>query len=118
MTAEEFLPPVKNALGITGDYQDGTIRGYIDEVTAYLEDAGVQAACITPGIVARGVSDLWQYGAGEARFSEYFMQRAIQLAYKGTCVTEGGSTGMDGGTKSVAEKITEIYEAVVSRKED
>ena len=82
MTAEEFLPLVKNALGITGSYQDETVKGYILETMEYLEDAGVQKACITPGIVARGVSDLWHYGAGEAHFSEYFMQRAVQLAYK------------------------------------
>lgn len=82
MTAEKFLEPVKDALGITGDYQDNTLQGYIQEVVDYLEDAGVQAACITPGIVARGVSDLWNYGSGEARFSGYFMQRAVQLSYK------------------------------------
>lgn len=82
MTTSEFLPRVKEALGITGDYQDGTIEGYIEETVGYLEDAGVQAAYITPGIVARGVADLWHYGAGEARFSGYFIQRAIQLAYK------------------------------------
>lgn len=82
MTTEGFLPQVKEALGITGEYQDGTIKGYIEETVGYLEDAGVRVDCITPGIVARGVADLWRYGAGEAAFSAYFMQRAIQLAYK------------------------------------
>lgn len=83
MTAEGLLPQVKEALGITGEYQDGTIKGYIEETLEYLKDAGVGADCVTPGIVARGVADLWQYGAGEAKFSTYFMQRAVQLAYKG-----------------------------------
>jgi len=32
--------------------------------------------------VARGVADLWSYGAGGGKLSEYFMQRAIQLSYK------------------------------------
>lgn len=76
-----MLDKVKDALGITGTYQDATLRSYIDEVIAYLIDAGVSDGDITAGIIARGVSDLWNYGSGEARFSEYFMQRAAQLAY-------------------------------------
>ena len=36
MTAEEFLPLVKNALGITGSYQDETVKGYILETMEYL----------------------------------------------------------------------------------
>ena len=80
--ATALLPSVKNALNITGDYQDGAISEYIDEVVAFLVDAGVVAANITPGIVARGVSDLWNYGAGEGKLSSYFLQRAAQLSYK------------------------------------
>lgn len=77
-----MLLKVKNALGVTGDFQDDTIQEYIDEVIAFLTDAGVAAANITPGIVSRGVSDLWNYGAGDGKLSEYFMQRATQLSYK------------------------------------
>lgn len=77
------LANVKTALGITGNYQDGTLQIYFDEVVAFLIDAGVAESLITDGIVARGVADLWNYGAGEGKLSEYFMQRAIQLAYKG-----------------------------------
>jgi hypothetical protein len=76
------LDDVKSALGITGDFQNDTIQIYFDEVIDYLEDAGVAQANITKGIVARGVSDLWNYGAGDGRFSEYFYQRAKQLALK------------------------------------
>ena len=76
------LEDVKNALGITGDYQDATLQIYFDEVIAFLNDAGVSNGNITSGIVARGVSDLWNYGGAEGRLSEYFMQRASQLAYK------------------------------------
>lgn len=76
------LNDVKNALGITGDYQDATLQIYFNEVIAFLTDSGVKAANITPGIVARGVSDLWNYGEVGGKLSEYFMQRAAQLAYK------------------------------------
>ena len=80
--SDEMLTDVKNALGITGDYQDATLTEYINEVIAFLTDAGVSAKNITSGIVARGVSDLWNYGAGDGKLSEYFMQRATQLSYK------------------------------------
>lgn len=76
------LADVKNALGITGDYQDSTLQIYFDEVITFLTDSGVKSANITAGIVARGVSDLWNYGEAGGKLSEYFMQRAAQLAYK------------------------------------
>lgn len=78
----DFLEDVKNALGITGDYQDATLQIYINEVVAFLKDAGVAGSNITSGIVARGVSDLWNYGGAEGKLSEYFIQRATQLSYK------------------------------------
>ena len=77
-----MLQDVKDALGITGDYQDSTIEQYIDEVVDFLKDAGVKDSNITAGIVSRGVSDLWNYGAGEGKLSSYFMERATQLSYK------------------------------------
>ena len=83
MAYDTMLEDVKICLGVTGTYQDGTINGYIDEVKAFLIDSGVSAADITTGAVVRGVSDLWNYGAGDGKFSDYFMQRAAQLAYKG-----------------------------------
>lgn len=76
------LDNVKSMLGITGDYQDKTLVGYIKEVEGFLTDAGVKPSNITDGIVARGVSDLWNYGAGEGTLSEYFKLRATQLSYK------------------------------------
>lgn len=76
------LADVKNALGITGDYQDDTLQSYFDEVIEFLVDAGVTRSNITCGIVARGVSDLWNYGSGEGKLSEYFYQRAVQLSLK------------------------------------
>lgn len=82
MTDAEMLTGVKKALGIQGEYLDDTLKEYINEVVEFLTDAGVKAANITVGVVARGVSDLWNYGAGEGRLSEYFMQRATQLSFK------------------------------------
>lgn len=77
-----MLEQVKSALGITGNFQDTTIQSYIDEVIAFLNDAGATTENITVGIVARGVSDLWNYGAGDGKLSPYFMQRAIQITSK------------------------------------
>lgn len=82
MTNAEMLEGVKNALGIQGEYQDDTLTEYINEVVSFLTDSGVKQKNITVGIVSRGVSDLWNYGAGEGQLSQYFLQRATQLAYK------------------------------------
>jgi hypothetical protein len=78
------LERVKAAMNITGDYQDAALTEFIVEVKAYLMDAGVadnvlesDVAC---GLIVRGVIDLWNYGAGDARLSNYFIQRTIQLA--------------------------------------
>ena len=82
VTVEDpMLTSVKKALNIGGTYQDAAIQEYINEVKAFLSAAGVSEANMTPGLVARGVADLWQYGAGEGKLSEYFMQRTIQAAY-------------------------------------
>lgn len=76
------LEQIKAALGITGDYQDATLQQYYAEVVAFLLDAGVNSHDITVGIVARGISDLWNYGGAEGKLSEYFLQRAAQLKNK------------------------------------
>lgn len=77
-----LLDDVKTALGITGNYQDGTLQVYIDEVKGFLEDAGISESNMTSGIIARGVADLWNYGAGDGKLSDYFLKRAVQLSYK------------------------------------
>ena len=76
------LENVKKALNITGTYQDDALQQYYDEVVDFLTEAGVNPAHITVGIVARGVSDLWNYGASDGELSPYFIQRASQLALK------------------------------------
>ena len=82
MNGEQFLESVKKSLNITGDYQNETLLGYISETVAFLVDSGVKSKNITPGIVSRGVSDLWNYGASDGKLSDYFKMRASQLAYK------------------------------------
>lgn len=77
-----MLTKVKELLGITGDYQDGTVQDYIDEAKDFLIDAGVKEQNITAGILARGVADLWNYGGAKGELSDYFKQRATQLSYK------------------------------------
>ena len=86
MTDAEILLAVKTGLGITGTYQDETLKVYIADVKSFLIDAGVSEAVVNSsasvGVITRGVSDLWNYGSGNANLSQYFMQRACQLAYK------------------------------------
>lgn len=80
----DVLTDVKNALGITGNYQDNTLNVYINDIKDYLKKAGVPESAInsqaSAGTIARGVADLWNYGAGEGKLSPYFYERAIQLA--------------------------------------
>ncbi len=91
-----MLEEVKKRLGITGDYQDDTIQGYIEDVKQFLLDGGVKKEVVdassTVGVIARGVSDLWNYGSGGTSFSPYFLQRAIQLSSKDSSDIERENT--------------------------
>lgn len=82
-TAEELLADVKESLNITGNQFDNTLKLYIDEVKEYLIGAGISekviGSTLAVGCISRGVSDLWNYGNGDTKLSEYFYQRAIQL---------------------------------------
>lgn len=81
MDNETILQKVKSALGITGDYQNETLQIYIDEVIAFMTDAGINVDEVkSVGVICKGVTDLWDYGAGEGKLSEYFKQRVTQLA--------------------------------------
>ena len=85
MADTSIMTAVKNALGITGNYQDATIGVYVDDVMAYMESAGVPKAVINSsksvGVIARGVTDLWNYNGGAGKLSEYFYQRVGQLVH-------------------------------------
>lgn len=99
MAEGTLIEKVKSMIGVTGSYQDQTIQLYIDEVKQYMLDGGVSSAIVeastSAGVIARGVTDLWNYGAGEGELSPYFMQRVIQLALKspGSSSESGGGTG-------------------------
>ncbi len=84
MTDTELLTKVKTGLGIRGDYQDETIKFYIDETKAFMLLAGVKKEIVdsevSVGCIMRGVSDLWNYGSGSVKFSDYFIQRMTQLS--------------------------------------
>lgn len=94
MTDAELLTEVKKKkrIGITGDYQDDTLTGHIQDVKDFMQDAGVSEEVMQTtkiiGAVTRGVSDLWDYGSGNGEFSPYFFQRVTQLVYKGGEVGE------------------------------
>lgn len=57
-----------------------------------MADAGVREDIINSeasvGVIARGVSDLWNYGNGSTTFSEYFYQRVIQLVARTVAESE------------------------------
>lgn len=84
MTNAEILEGVKNALNVTGTFQDATISVYISEVVDYMKGAGVSDSVISAsvGTIARGVSDLWDNDGGNVKFSPYFHERVSQLALR------------------------------------
>ena len=87
MTKQELLVKVKVGLGNVPSHLDETINLYIDEVINYLLSAGVDKTLLDEkninekcvGVIIRGVSDLWNYGNGDTKLSDYFYQRADQL---------------------------------------
>lgn len=83
ITEAELLAKVKQSLNITGEQFDATLQMYVDEVKAYLAGAGVRVdvlgSTLAVGCISRGVADLWNYGNGDTKLSEYFYQRAEQL---------------------------------------
>lgn len=81
--ATDLLVAVKNSLNINGVHFDDALQLYIDEVKEYLRSAGVLSevvgSTIAIGCISRGVADLWNYGNGDTKLSDYFYQRAEQL---------------------------------------
>ena len=92
----DILSKVKSALGITGTYQDDTLNVYINEVKEYMMDAGVSESVVnsdvSAGVIARGVTDLWNYNGGGGQLSAYFYQRVSQLVHKTVTTTEEVAT--------------------------
>ena len=87
MDNSELLEKVKQSMLISDDFHDEMLKNYIVEVKGYLISAGVRKSIVNSvkavGVISRGVMDLWNFGLGQANFSEYFTQRAIQLSLKG-----------------------------------
>lgn len=83
MTDDELLTKIKCGLGISGEYQDDTLKVYISDVKSVLKSAGVKNGVIeseaSVGCILRGVADLWNYGSGNASLSDYFRIRLVQL---------------------------------------
>lgn len=92
VTEADLLAAVKTSLNVTGAQFDTTLQLYIDEVKQFLLSAGVLSSVVgsslAVGCIARGVADLWNYGNGDTKLSEYFYQRAEQL--RGIEVADNG----------------------------
>lgn len=113
LTRLQILEEVKDTIGITGNYQDKTLLRHIDDVSGYMESAGVPAAVIASekalGAIARGVSDLWNYGSGGGTLSPYFYQRAIQLIH-----TQAQTGTDENGEPLTEEELRKLYESMES----
>lgn len=109
MEDAELLKEVKTRLLVTGSYHDNLFMGYIKDVKDYLLSAGVKPRVINGtssiGCIARGVADLWNYGAGEGRFSESFNQRLIQLSLP--------DSGMEDGSEDFDPIPEDVIDGVV-----
>lgn len=83
ITEAELIAAIKIILNIHGEHFDMTLKYHANEIKAYLSNAGVReevlGSTLAVGCIARGVSDLWNYGNGDTKLSEYFYQRADQL---------------------------------------
>ena len=90
MTKQEVLQEIKTALGNIPSHLDKTIELYMNETINYmlsagvpsrlLEDKNIDTKCL--GCIIRGVADLWNYGNGDTKLSEYFQQRVLQLTFE------------------------------------
>lgn len=82
-----LLTEVKTRLSITGTFHDALLSSYISDVKHYLGRAGVSSSIVSDdcaiGVISRGVSDLWNFGSGEGKFSSLFYDMATQLALYG-----------------------------------
>lgn len=90
----ELLTAIKKGMGNLPDFHDDAIQIYIEDVKFFMSDAGVHETVVNDtaavGCILRGVIDLWNFGSGDGKFSEYFKQRVIQLAAKPEIKANGG----------------------------
>lgn len=108
ITDAELLSAIKQVLNISGPHFDVALTLYIEEVKAYLTSAGVRVdvlgSTLAVGCIARGVADLWNYGNGDTKLSDYFYQRADQLR----------RVELDEEVAGAIEVITAELEAIVN----
>lgn len=83
MTDEELLNEIKKRLSITGNFHDELLLSYANDTKDFLISSGLKTETINDrkciGLISRGVADLWNFGSGDGKFSELFMQRLTQL---------------------------------------
>ena len=85
MADAKLIKAVKLARGMTGTFeaQDNQLGMEIDDVISYMVSAGVPKEVAnseaSAGVIARGIEDI-KYNGG--KLSEFFWQRATQLAYE------------------------------------
>ncbi|MBR5835583.1 MAG: hypothetical protein IKY66_05400 [Bacteroidales bacterium] len=109
----ELIDGIKTRLGITGMYHDELLLAYADDVKAYLLSGGVSQTLIdngekSIGVIARGVADLWNYGAGDGKFSDVFYQRMTQLRFLDN-PNEGGRVGGAGDVVAITNEEIDDY---------
>ena len=106
-----ILSEVKKSLGITSDYMDNLLTTYIKETKEYMLDAGIDEGTVESvrafGIITRGVADLWNYGQGEAKLSEYFKERIIQMANNCNCCDDKNVKGLELADLPLVDSLVE-----------
>lgn len=80
LSKEQLLERVKTANGITGNYQDGRVEGYIDDAQHYMRAGGVRASLLfdtrAAGAIVRYVTDALD---GKDPESDFVDRRIAQL---------------------------------------
>ena len=83
MDDDTLVKMLKVRFSITDNYHNDLLLQYANDVKFFLKSAGISESKINSddsvGCIFRGVSDLWNNEPGEGKFSELFIQRAIQL---------------------------------------
>lgn len=108
MTDAELIAEIKTRLGLTGDYHDALIGALAEDVKYFILDAGGDPESeASVGLIARGVADLWNYGAGDGTFSQVFYQRLLQIALPGDPTVTGRIPEIDPITPPEIDEVVE-----------
>lgn len=91
MTDADLVEKIKIRLGITGDYHDALLGELANDVKDFILDAGGDPESEQAvGLIARGVTDLWNFGSGDGTYSQVFFQRLLQMSLPGDSSITGG----------------------------